>query len=174
MKKSVFVVGFLMLVIFCQAQNVQVVSVPKYQASSIYYFTRLINWPTAASTGEFIIAVVGNEEVSKELSTLAAGKTVGAQTIKVKSFKRIEDIDGYNNIVFLAGTMGVPIKKLAQKVDGQKTLLITECEGLLNWGSAINFVERGGFWKFEVNKTNILTKGLQVSSQLEKMAINVI
>jgi hypothetical protein len=70
--------------------------------------------------------------------------------------------------------MGVPIKKLAQKVDGQKTLLITECEGLLNWGSAINFVERGGFWKFEVNKTNILTKGLQVSSQLEKMAINVI
>jgi hypothetical protein len=158
MKKSILILGFLSLVVLCQAQNVQVVSVPKYQASSIYYFTRLINWPTAASTGEFSIAVVGNEEVSQELSTLAAGKTVGAQIIKVKSFRRIEDIDGYHNIVFLAGTMGVPIKKLAQKVDGQKTLLITECEGLLNWGSAINFVERGGFWKFEVNKTNILTK----------------
>src|SRR5512133_3903556 len=166
MRKNLWVIIFALMVAPAFAQKVQVVSLPKYLASSLYSFVRFINWPDENKTGDFVIAVVGNNEVFQELSTLSGGKTVGSQPIQIKFYKKIDELNGYHHVVFLGGTSGVPINKLTKKTEGQRTLLVTECQGMLSWGSAINFVEKDGFMKFEMSKTAMLSKGLQVSSQL--------
>jgi hypothetical protein len=173
MKKGLLVISFVILVINVFGQNVQVVSMQKYLANSIYSFTRLVNWPAEDRTGDFIITVIGNSSVYQELNTLVSGKTVGAQPIKVRFMKTIDELSDYSHIVFLGGNMGIPIKKLIQKTNGHKNLLITECEGMIQWGSGINFIEDKGFMKFEINKTGMVDRGLQISAMLEKMAVSV-
>ncbi len=64
----------------------QVSSVSQAQSMFIYNFSRLIQWPAGSSTGEFVIGVIGDNEVYSSLSSFVANKKVGTQSIVVKKF----------------------------------------------------------------------------------------
>jgi hypothetical protein len=130
MRKSLILILVVLNVGISLAQNVQLVSMPKYLANSIYSFTRFVNWPNESKSGDFVITVISNKPVFDELQTLTAGKSVGMQPIKVLHLRSVDELTDYSHIVFLGGSVGVPIRKLVQKTFGHKNLLITECEGM--------------------------------------------
>lgn len=152
------------------AQEVKVVSLPKYLASCLYSFSRYVNWPFDYKVGDFVIAVVGDKNVYAELQTLVTGKTVGIQNMVVKFYKTTDEISGYHHIVYLSDNQSGSLSKLVSKLGGKGTLMVTEREGMLNSGAAIDFTEIDGMMKFEMSKGNFDKYGLQVSSFLEKMA----
>jgi hypothetical protein len=47
----------------------------KFKAIFIYNFTKYINWP--ASEGDFVINVLGDEAITREMGEIATKKTVG-------------------------------------------------------------------------------------------------
>ena len=64
MKKNLLVVVFAFLIaggLF--AQDMKVLSLPKYYASCIFNFSRYVNWPADSKSGDFNIAVVGDKKV---------------------------------------------------------------------------------------------------------------
>ena len=64
----------------------------KYKALFIYNFTKHIEWPANAKTGDFVIGVVGNNDVFNNISAIATGKKSGSQNIVVKKFKSVEEV----------------------------------------------------------------------------------
>ncbi len=144
----------------------------KYKALFIYNFTKHIEWPANAKTGDFVIGVVGNNDVFNNISNIAGGKKAGSQNIVVVKFKSVEEvIDCHILFVGMGQSNSSKFAIIQTKTSGKNTLIVTERAGMAKKGSVINFVVQGGKIKFELNKANAAKYKLTISSYLENLAI---
>lgn len=142
----------------------------KFHSVFIYNFTKYIQWPSAYQSGDFVIAVLGNSQVTENLEKMAAVKTVGSQKIIVKKVNSIAEA-GKCHILFLPDSKSGNLDDVLAHFGSRPTLIITERAGLAKKGSGINFILQGGKWKFELNKPAIESNNMRVSSELAKLAI---
>ena len=156
-----------------RCQEVKIVSMTKYLSNCLFNFSRNINWPVENKSGDFVIAIIGNKELCAEMTKLTQNMKVGMQSIVVKQCNTVNDLTGYQHIVFVANWQSSKMKLLLEKVAGSNTLIVTEAEGYLERGSAINFVSVDGIMKFEMNKDGLKKNNLMASSVLERMALTV-
>jgi hypothetical protein len=165
MKRILPYLGCLLLALPSAAQTV----IPKAQAMFIYNFSRLVEWPASYKSGPFIIGVLGSVSVADELDVYTSGKKVGIQEIQIKRYKTVQEITTCH-ILFVPFTRTKQLNEIQQIMQDKSILLITEKNGALNEGSAINFVLLADKIKFEVQPDNITRYGLKYSSKLQEMA----
>ena len=149
-----------------QAQN------EKFKALFMYNFTKYIEWPVSQRTGEFVIGVLGNSPLVAELNTIASKQKIGSQSIQVKVFSSVEEIDNCN-ILYLPPSKSGQISAVVNKLSGRATLIISDKEGLASQGAGINYILDGDKLKYEVNKGSLEKRGLVVSSALLALGIAV-
>jgi hypothetical protein len=154
------------------SQDVKIVSMTKYLSNCLYNFSRNINWPEENKSGDFVITIVGDKELFTEMTKLTQSMKVGLQPIVVRYFSSVNEISGYQQIVFVADWQSSKISALVQKTAGSHTLIVSQTEGLIDKGSMINFIPVNGVMKFEMNKEILRKNNLMASSVLEKMAVN--
>ena len=167
MKKGliVLVLAFISLnARYCLAQEFNYRLVSLY----VYNFGKLIEWPTAQKTGEFVIGVYGDTPLYQEVIKTTNQKSKGLQPIVVK---KIESLDMLKkcHIVFVSKKESSKFKLIAETLAGSPTLIVTEQTGYARKGSCINlFIDEDddGKTKYEINKTLVEGKGLKVSSDL--------
>jgi hypothetical protein len=147
----------------------QVTSISQAQSMFIYNFSRLIQWPAGSSTGEFVIGVVGDNELYTSLLSFVANKKVGAQSIVVKKFEDPQSISRCQ-IIFVGNSKISKFPDVISRIQGFNSLLITEKRGMINSGSAIDFVLVEDKLKFVMNPENAVKYNLTVSKSLEDMA----
>jgi hypothetical protein len=168
-------VVFLLLISFTESgksQDVKIVSMTKYLSNCLYNFSRNINWPEENKSGDFVITIVGNKELFTEMTKLTQNMKVGLQPIVVRFFNSVNEVSGYQQIVFVSNWQSNKINAMVQKTTGSHTLIVSESEGLIDKGSMINFIPVNGVMKFEMNKESLRRNNLMASSVLEKMATN--
>lgn len=146
--------------------------IARAQAMFIYNFSRLIEWPAEYKSGPFVIGVLGNAQIVDQLKTYTGGKSVGSQPITVKVFDSPASISACQ-ILFVpyANTRDLP--QINQQINGKSTLIITEKNGAIDEGSAINFVIVGDKLKFELAPGNATRFSIKISSKLSEMAYKV-
>lgn len=143
----------------------------KFVALYLYNFTKYIDWPEEHKKGDFVIGVVGNNQVYSELVQIAEGKLVGNQTIVVKNFRSIEEVTGCH-ILYLSENQSRRVDQALSRIKGQSApLVVTQQEGATLLGAAINFVIRNETMKFELKKDNATKFGLKLHSRLDNLAI---
>jgi hypothetical protein len=155
-----------------KSQEVKIVSMTKYLSNCLYNFSRNINWPEENKSGDFVITIVGDKELFTEMTKLTQNMKVGLQPITIRYFSSVNEISGYQQIVFVADWQSNKINALVQKTSGSHTLIVSQTEGLIDKGSMINFIPVNGVMKFEMNKEGLRKNNLMASSVLEKMAVN--
>ena len=138
---------------------------------SIYSFTRFVDWPSDGS-GEFVIDVIGHKSVYDKLVEITAGRKVGNKDIVVRFLESVNNIT-QSHILFLGFWQSKDIAKAIMKIGNAHTLIITEKDGLIDAGSAINFVIRNSAIKFEIKKTNIQKYGLNIDEALINLAYKI-
>ncbi len=166
MKKIVLVMiisGFIGLM-----SNAQT-GIAKAQAMFIYNFSRLIEWPASYKTGSFVIGVLGTGEITSELESYTIGKRVGAQEIVVKQYRDPGEVDKCH-ILFVTFAKTKNLGELVSSLGNKSTLIITEKNGAVIEGSAINFLVVGDKLKFEINQGNATKYGIKYSAKLTEMA----
>ncbi|MHB8207700.1 YfiR family protein [Mucilaginibacter sp.] len=142
----------------------------KVHANIIYRFTKYIEWPGNKRVGDFVIGIVGDSPLYEELSALIVGKTVGDQRIVIKKFAA--GAAAYNcSILFISQEESRSLKRIALMTYDLPVLLVTEDNGLAKKGSCINFIVVDDRLKLEINKNNILSRNMNVASELLKLAI---
>lgn len=155
----------LLIIGFFSTANAQV---SKLQPFFIYNFIKQIEWPS--STGDFVIGVVGQSEITAELVKLSKTKKVNDRKIVVKHFSSVSDISACH-ILFVPASHTSSLQKAIEKLGSSSTLVITEAEGAISQGAAINFVIRESRQRFQVSKENASKKGVKISSYLIKLAV---
>ncbi|MBN2214490.1 MAG: YfiR family protein [Bacteroidales bacterium] len=142
----------------------------KAQAFFIYNFSRLIKWPANYSQGDFVIGVFGNSNTYENLVELTKNKKVGMQTMVVRKFSDVGELPDCH-ILLIAADNASKINEINQRLANKHTLIISESNGLINQGSAIDFLVVDSKLKFKMNVGNAEKYNLIVSKSLLDMAM---
>ena len=145
-------------------------SVPEIYSMMVYNFTKYVQWPDHAGTGEFVIGVVGNQEIFNTLNGWYAGKKRGSMVYVIRQFNSAADITDCH-VLYIDKSKSNEFELANDKVKGKGTLIITDKSGLGEKGSAINFKMVDNKLKFELNQKAIEASNLKVSGALSSMAI---
>ncbi len=143
-----------------------------FKAAYLYTFTKLVDWPARYKKGDFIIGVLGSSpSLYDHLKQKYASKNVGSQTIRVKEFSSVAQVEQPCHILFISrenyGVIGQVLKGT------NNTLIVTEKDGALQEGAVINFVVQNNKLEYELSKTNASKYELVIGSQLRDLALKV-
>ncbi len=147
---------------YSEAQN------EKFKALYIYNITKYIHWETEETDKEFIIAVLGTSDIIEELKVIAKKRTINEQTVTIVKYNSVSEISDCQILYIPSGKSDL-IYSLSSKT--LKCLVITEKSGMTKNGAAINFIEKEGVLKFEVNTDNITKYDLKYNSELLNFAV---
>jgi hypothetical protein len=138
----------------------------------IFNFIKYIEWPADTKSGEFVIAVYGDDDVYDQLNKLYGQRKIKGQDANIVN---VSDASGIKtaHIIYLASNKSKDFETLFEKFDTSPTLIITDKSGLGKKGSSINFREVGGKLKFEINQATFDNSDLKISSQLVNMGIAI-
>ncbi len=169
---KIFIIAFFVLIGFnsfnANAQR------PMHEIHSmlIFNFIKYIEWPDDTKSGDFVIAVYGDDDVYEQLSNLYGQRKVKGQNAEIVN---VSDVSSINNahIIYLASNKSRDFDAIIEKYDTKPTLIITDKSGLGKKGASINFREVGGKLKFEINQATFDNSNLKVSSQLVNMGITI-
>ncbi len=135
----------------------------------IYNFVKYIQWP-GDNSQDFVIGVIGSEDVYKTLMGWYNGKIKGNKKFIIKQFASAAEVEDCH-ILYIAKDASNQFDAIKGKVNTATTLLITDKPGLGKKGSGINFKTVNSKLAFELNQQVIENSNLKVSSQLTAMAI---
>jgi len=136
----------------------------------VFNFTRYVQWPPEGAGSEFVIGVIGNNDMYNTLQTWYGGKPRGGQTFVVKKFASAADVTDCQ-VLYIDKTKSAEFDNASAKLKGKSTLVITDKSGMGEKGSAINFKTVENKLKFELNQKAIEASNLKVSGALSSMAI---
>jgi len=141
----------------------------------IYNFTKYINWPASYKTGNFVIAVLGNDNITPEMKKMLSTKLCGEQQIEIREYPLVEHITKCH-ILYIPSQSSNLLPKVMNAVQGKSVLIITEKNGLIDDGACINFIQTAnGKIGFELNMKETENRSLSVNNTLSnQMASRVV
>lgn len=144
----------------------------KMQSVFVYNFTRMMGWPAAYQSGDFVIAVYGNSAITNEFHDLASTRTVGNQKIVVKQFNSIEEISKCH-IIYVPANQSRHIAGIVDKARAGNinAMIVSDSSGATRHGSVVNFVLEGGRQRYELSERNARAMGLTVGAEMSRLAI---
>ncbi len=169
MKKYICIVGVVSFLLSLSGHANAQSDVSTAKAMFIYNFTRYIEWPKEANNGNFVISVYGSNQLFNELKEYLSNKLIGTRSITVQKASSSEGIENCQ-VLFVGFGKTKELKDLKIKIEKNNTLVISEKEGALDDGAAINFVLVGDKLTYEIRQGNAAKAGLKFNSQIFNFA----
>jgi len=139
-------------------------------AAMLYNFIKYVQWPDEGSGGEFVVGVIGEDDVYNTLKQWYDGKPKGTKKYIIKRLSSPAEAS-LCQVVYLGKNKVREFENVKSSVTGRSILTITDGSGLGERGSCINFKVVNGKLKFELNESVVAESHLKVSNQLSSMAI---
>ncbi|HEX5168422.1 MAG TPA: YfiR family protein, partial [Cyclobacteriaceae bacterium] len=139
-------------------------------AAMLYNFIKYVQWPDEGAGGEFVVGVIGDDQVYNTLKQWYDGKPKGSKKYTIKKLSSPAEASGCH-VVYMGKTKVKDFDDMKNSVTGHSVLTITDGNGLGQRGSCINFKVVDGKLKFELNQGVVADSNLRVSGQLSSMAI---
>jgi hypothetical protein len=136
----------------------------------VFNFVKYVQWPADDNSKEFVIGVVGNNEIYNTLTAWYGGKAKGTKTYVIKKFNSAAEVTDCQ-VVFIDKNKSNEFDAVNNKVKGKGTLVVTDRSGLGSRGSCINFKMVDEKLRFELNQQAIEASNLKVAGALTSMAI---
>ena len=136
----------------------------------VFNFVKYVQWPADDNSKEFVIGVVGNNEIYNTLTAWYGGKAKGTKTYVIKKFNNAAEVTDCQ-VLFIDRSKSSEFDAVNSKVKGKGTLVVTDRNGLGSKGSCINFKTVDDKLRFELNQQAIEASNLKVAGALTSMAI---
>lgn len=139
-------------------------------SAMLYNFIKYVQWPNEGEAGEFVVGVIGDENVFNTLKQWYDGKPKGSKKYVIKKLASAAEA-GDCQVVYVGKSKNKDFENIKTSITGKSVLTITDGNGMGQKGSCINFKVIDGKLKFELNQGVVTGANLKVSSQLSSMAI---
>lgn len=143
----------------------------KITAALVYNFCKFVSWPETADE-RLILGVAGDTGLLAGFGGLE-GKAVGRQSLAVIATPDTASMAGIG-LVYLPADKTPPIEEALARLRGLPVLTISDSEDFCDRGGMIQLNTVRGKVRFTINETAARQAGLGISSQLLKMAQQVI
>ena len=173
MKKRLYIAKFKILLVLALILGSGITTQYKAQETDykaytlfIYNFMKYVEWPESQSKGDFILAIVGDSPIDKELQALAASKKLKGRNIVIRKCNTPEDAYGCH-LIFIPNSKSAMVKVLKEQTKDKPVLIVGEREGLAKKGASLSFVTLDDDeLKFDINKKEIEQHQLKIASSL--------
>lgn len=139
-------------------------------AAMLYNFIKYVQWPNESEPGDFVVGVIGDENVFNTLKSWYDGKAKGTKKYVIKKLSSAGEAESCQ-VVYVGKSKNKDFEDIKTSVTGKSILTITDGNGMGQKGSCINFKVIDGKLKFELNQAMVSGSNLKVSTQLSSMAI---
>ncbi len=139
-------------------------------AAMLFNFIKYVQWPNEGEPGEFVVGVIGDDNVFNTLSQWYNGKPKGSKKYVIKKLTSADE-SSTCQVVYVGKSKNKEFENIKSSIEGKSILTITDGNGLGQKGSCINFKVIDGKLKFELNQATLTGSNLKVSTQLSSMAI---
>lgn len=149
----------------------------RIKAALLYKFTLFIKWPLSGggekeSKAYLDITILGDDPFGSLIDATFRGKTVNNQTFRIKRINRLDDLDRCD-ILFISASEKANWKAIFEKIAGWNVLTVGDYDDFARMGGVINFIQVNNTIRFEINIDAEHRSGLDISSQLLKLAVIV-
>jgi hypothetical protein len=139
-------------------------------AAMLYNFIKYVQWPNESEAGDFVVGVIGDDNVFATLKQWYDNKPKGAKKYVIKKLASAEEA-GDCQVVYIGKSKNRDFESIKGSIATKPVLTITDGNGMGQKGSCINFKVVDGKLKFELNQAVVGSASLKVSTQLSSMAI---
>lgn len=142
----------------------------KFQAMTVYNFTRTLQWPPAAQSGDFVITVLDDGDLYDELKKFTAGKKVrGEQQIVVR--KATLATAGKTQILIIPKSKNSKLKEAMNRYTFA-TLIVTEQSKQTRAGAGISFTkDKSGVVQYQYNPEAISKQKINISTSFKQIGL---
>lgn len=147
----------------------------KVKAAFLYNFTLFVEWPTEAFTGNdspLTVCILGKSPFGNALGGLK-GKTVKTRKLAVRQINSPQEIGGCQ-VLFVSASEKMQLPNILAAVKNRNVLTVSDIDSFAEAGGIINFITLEDKVRFEVNLKAAQQARLKISSQLLKLARDVI
>lgn len=142
------------------------------KASYLYNFSKYVDWPVEHKSGNFIISVMGGGNLHSELVKRYNDKQIGSQQIEIRKLSKTLNISKCH-VLFIGNEYADILPEISETLKNRPTLIISDHEGALDMGAAVNFVVVEKHQKFELDEENATGRNLFVGSTIKSLALRV-
>jgi hypothetical protein len=146
------------------------------EASCLVNFSRFMEWPSSAfqnSKAPFVIGIVGRNPFGLDLALVASRDSAEGRAIEVRKFGPGDDLHACQ-ILFIGWPNQKLVMQILTSLNGSSVLTVSDADGFVNWGGMIEFSQQGERVRFAVNDEVVKHAGIKASSNLLKLASEVI
>ncbi len=157
--------------------SAQTPKITEYQVKAAYLanFGRFVEWPgsaTAAKSESFNICVLGRDPFGADLDAALAGETIGGAHMLAKRISRPQDAVDCR-ILFISSSEVSQWKEISAALKALSVLTVSDMPEFARRGGIIQFLLDGNRVRFDINLAATERAGLNLSSELLKLAVNV-
>jgi hypothetical protein len=145
------------------------------KAAFIYNFSKFIEWPTDVlpKAGEpFLIGVLGDNPFHGHLQMLERESVQGAPII-IREYRRAKEAK-VCHILFISRSEEKRVDAILKELAGTQVLTVSDMDGFIKLGGMISFRMKDQKVQFMINRNAMLGAGLKPSSELLKLAKELI
>ncbi len=178
-RKAQFIVGLVMILIFCTAVSgasttyAQQSIYREYdiKAAYLFNFAKFVEWPSAVfadTSSPLILCILGKDPFNASLDSIK-GKTVRKRELFIKRVTRIEDINECH-MLFISKSEEKHLSEIFKKINDMHILTVADLEGFAHRGGMINLITVRNKVHFEINVDAARRAELKISSKLLKLS----
>jgi len=145
------------------------------KAAYLYNFGKFISWPNqpeAASGSDFHICVLGQDPFGAALDTTLRGQTLNGKNVTARRLVRDQDVAD-RAVLFISSSEEDQLRKILAALDMTPVLTVSDMPEFSRVGVMIEFVLSENRVRFVVNVAAAERSGLNMNSQLLKVAVRV-
>jgi hypothetical protein len=148
-------------------------SIDAVKAAYLFRFASYVEWPEhVRSAPEFVIGVVGADDVAVHLETLLAGMSVQGKPAKVRRVNSATQLEGVH-ILYVGARVFRSSRPLRVRAMQKPILIVTDDPAGLDGGGVINFIEVNRNLRFEISVDAAERSSLKIDSALLSVAARV-
>jgi hypothetical protein len=136
------------------------------KAAYLYNFIKYVDWPSYGDT--ITIGVLGGNPFGAALAPLN-GKVVKGRRLVVRQLDSVRDAQKCQ-IIFVSSSEKQRLQEIFESLRSARVLTVGETQGFADGGGMINFIEENNKVRFEINAEAARRTGLNISSELLKLA----
>jgi uncharacterized protein DUF4154 len=136
------------------------------KAAYLYNFIKYVDWPSYGDT--ITIGVLGGNPFGPALAPLN-GKIVKGRRVVVRELDSVRDAQKCQ-IIFVSASERQRLQEIFESLRSARVLTVGETQGFADGGGMINFIEENNKVRFEINADAARRTGLNISSELLKLA----
>lgn len=149
----------------------------RIKAAFLYKFAEYVDWPAnafASVESPLVIGVAGADVLASELEQAVAERRVAGRSVKVRRLAPGEHCAADCHVLFVGGTADRASRtQMLSQANAKPVLTVTE-DGAEHFpGSIITFVVTENRVRFDISRGQAERNGLQIGSQLLRVARNV-